>query len=130
MRALSAQLAAVKAALKATGRVLFTYSEIEAIPEPKRPPAYIVFDVSRMYGGAETSDGTTGASMWRIGTRAVADDSDNANVLLDDCTAALEGQVLVVNEEPTGPIEFETSVPTGPDAGKYSGSIDWTYDHS
>lgn len=130
MRALSAHQAAVKAALQTTDRLVFTYSEIEAIPEAKRPPNYLVFDVSRMFGGTDMGDGSAGTSMWRIGVRAVSDDSDNVDVLLDDCTAALEDQVLIVSGTPTGPIGFETSIPGAPDDGKYSGSSDWTYDHS
>lgn len=130
MRDLAAHRDAVKAQLVTTGRDLFTYREIGRIQVEERPENYLLFDVSRVYGGEQMHDGTTAASLWRIGTRAVASDEDNAATLLDDCRAALEGRQLLIAGEPTGPIEFESATDIDDDDGKAAGLIDWTYDHS
>lgn len=126
----AAHLAAIRTALEGSGREVFTYTEIKKIAAEKRPDNYIVFDLSRVFGGAQMNDGSDGTSLWRVGTRAVSDDDENAGVLLDDCRDALEDVCLTVAGSPTGPISFETEIPVAPDDGKYSGLIDWTYDHS
>lgn len=126
----SAHAAAIRAALEASGREVFTYTELAKIAPEQRPDNYILFDLSRVFGGAQMNDGTDGTSLWRVGTRAVSDDDENAGVLLDDCRDALEGLCLDVDGSSTGPVTFETEIPIAPDDGKYSGLIDWTYDHS
>lgn len=122
--------AAVKAALSASGREVFTYAEIDDIAPDQRPDDYILLDLSRVYGGAQMNDGTDGTSLWRVGTRAVSVLDYNADVLLDDCRDALEGVRLSIASKPTGPITFETEIPVAPDDGRYSGLVDWTYDHA
>lgn len=126
----SAHAAAIRAALEASGREVFTYTELAKIAPEQRPDNYILFDLSRVFGGAQMNDGTDGTSLWRVGTRAVSDDDENAGVLLDDCRDALEGACLDVAGSRTGPVTFETEMAVAPDDGKYSGLIDWTYDHS
>lgn len=121
--------AAVKAALVATGRSVYTYDEINAIAEASRPEDYIVFDVSRVFGGAEMADGTAGSSLWRVSTRAVAQMAYNAAVILDDCRDALEGVSLTISGASTGPINFETELSVDEDQGRYSGLVSWIYDH-
>lgn len=126
----SAHIAAIRAALEATGRTVYTYSQIDALSSTARPDDYIILDLSRIFGGAQINDGTDGTSMWRLGTRAVSKLDENADTLLDDCRDALEGVALTVGGSLTGPLTFETEIPVGPDDGSYSGLIDWTYDHS
>lgn len=127
-----AQAASVLVALNValpSGRKAY---DIDDVPDPL-PEAYIEVMVSRRYGEYAGPSSRRTSTAWRVTTRSVAHRSvTNVRQMHKLAAQTLEGARLGVGGVLTGPIQFETEDPVGPDGDSrewFSGLISWTYTH-
>lgn len=96
---------------------------------PETGGDYVLFSLSRMFGGNRRVGNQISPSMWRLTTRAVGTVT-NVGAMLDRCTRALEHQTFtVVGIESTG-IQFESEDEVGQDdddTSLWSGLRSWTF---
>lgn len=125
-----AQRAAVMAVLEAGGARPMTSSDLAAYKSTngRLPAWYTEVWLSEKPGEVDRVGGSPGSRAWRLQTRAVAQDEDNALVVREKARAALHERVLTVaGVESTairGPV---TDDPIGPDDGWFSGLSEWSY---
>lgn len=100
--------------------------EYDAVPSP-RPTRYIEFGISRRFGGEPRTSSRKATTGYRLSVRAVADTIKDARTMHEKARAALEGIRVTVDGRVSTPIQFETEEEVGPDDGKFSGHIAYTY---
>lgn len=97
---------------------------------PQTGGDYVAITLSRRFGGNQRYGGSISPSGWRLTTRAVGTDLNNAGVLLDMCTQALEDQIITVDGVRSTPIGFENEDDIrqdDTDDNLWSGLRSWTY---
>lgn len=98
---------------------------LEDVPDAL-PPAYVEVSVSRRYvGDGHRGDGSLSRRGYRILTRRVAEDADDAHQFATRITAALDFATLAVGDQETV-VDFETGDQVAPDDGWYSAADYWT----
>lgn len=114
---------AVKAFLSAAGAIPY---EVGRVPSPL-PLRYTEFSVYRAFGGEPRNGGLPGTQLYRIATRAVADNVDNVRVMRQKA-ATLEGAVLHPGSSESTPVQFETTDYIAPPSENWqSGYTTWTF---
>lgn len=90
------------------------------------PPAYVEVSVARRFvGDGHRTDGSLSRRSFRILTRRVAEDADDAHQLAQRITDALDFATLTVDGQETV-VDFETGDLPAPDDGWYSAADYWT----
>ncbi len=91
------------------------------------PPIYLLLTVERRAAAAPPRAGRAGVSGWRVTIRGVGRTVDEARWALNRATEAVDEQNLSIGGKVSTPVTFESSQTVGPDGGRYSGLIAWTY---
>lgn len=127
-----AHAVAVLAALNAVLPDGYDAYDPGAVPDPL-PEAFVEVTLTRRYAEAARMPGRQSRTGWRITTRSVGQSlTFNVRHLHDLTRQALEDARLVIDGVTTGPIQFETEEPIGPDGDDkkwFSGITSWTYTH-
>lgn len=90
------------------------------------PQKFVTLQLERRYLPPSHGSRQRSRAGWRAIARAVANTTRNAEDLLDDCSG-IEGQRLVSDGRRSTPVEYESGTAPGPDDGKFSGSLTWTF---
>ena len=109
------------ALLSALGGAEAKNYEIGKVPATK-PAWYNEVVVIRRYGGTYRGDADPNAKLYRAFIRSVGQAVANATEMRRRALL-LENTSLIVGDEKTTPLQFETEEPIGLDDGWYSGSL-------
>ena len=121
------QAASAKAAMEAALTDTWPLFEVDEDPG-SRPDDYVEMTLVRRFGGEVREHGGKGTTGWRLLTRYVSRSYlDNVRAMRELVRGALEETPLVVGDETTTPVEFETGEAAGDDEGWFSALDSWTW---
>lgn len=102
----------------------------ESGTEPKDGRDYLTFQLTRRYGGNPRTGGPLTPSSWRVLIRSVGEGPNNARVLLDAGTGAVEDHTITVTGVLSTPLQFQGEDGIREDEEDlelYTGSRSFTY---
>lgn len=98
----------------------------ESLRNEALPPIFVVLSIERRYVEPTTA-GVATRTGWRVSTRYVGGDVDEAQWAAYHCALALDGARLVVGTHTSTPIKQESSQAVALDGTEFSGLTFWTY---
>ncbi len=101
--------------------------DLDKVPSP-RPAQYVEITLARRFGDLQTLGGRVGPTGYRITVAAVSQGNlVAARSDLEKCRAALEDRLLIVGDDESTPIEFETNDDADYGSGWFAEYMAFTY---
>lgn len=108
---------------------VFEFGEVPGADENPGvlPDIYVVSALERRFVQSGRAVGRTDRTGWRIQLRYVGRDVAEARWCVPRIATALNGKTITVSGTESTPITHETSQAVGPDSGRFSGLVEYTF---
>lgn len=120
-------LAAVMERLDAADAFPLTLQQAQDLGESGLPAYYTEVTLSPRFGAPNRMTATTNARAWRLTTRAVGKQEENAREMRARADSAIRFHRFVVEGKTSTPTQFETGEAVAEDDTWFSGLTAWTF---